>query len=237
MKSYNQFCPIAKAAEIFCERWTALILRDLGAGSSRFSDLQRGVPLASPSLLSQRLKQLRAEGIVERRDGAGGEQATYHLTPAGEEFIPIVMALGRWGQRWSRRELAEHEMDLGLLLWALEKDARPDSFGARRTIVQFTFPEQPPAKREWWFLNEDGHCELCLKQPDHDADIYVEVSLEHIIRIWRGDITFTRAERDGLIEVDAPTGLRKAFGNWLGLVALADVRPAGAEKSAGGTYL
>jgi len=64
-KRYGQFCPIAKAAEIFCVRWTPLIVRDLTFGASRFSELQRGVPLASPTLLSNRLKQLEREGIVQ----------------------------------------------------------------------------------------------------------------------------------------------------------------------------
>ena len=64
MKRYGQFCPVAKAAEVFCERWTPLILRDLALGASRFSELQRGVPLASPSLLSHRLRQLEKEGII-----------------------------------------------------------------------------------------------------------------------------------------------------------------------------
>src|SRR5262245_63791734 len=112
MKSYGQFCPVAKAAELFCERWTALILRDLAWGATRFSELQRGVPLMSPTLLSRRLKQLEAEGIVERRaDGKGGTP-TYHLTDAGAEFVPVVEALGVWGQRWSRRQLAQGEIDL-----------------------------------------------------------------------------------------------------------------------------
>jgi len=57
MKRYGQFCPIAKAAEVFCERWTPLILRDLAFGASRFSELQRGVPLASPTLLSHRQQE------------------------------------------------------------------------------------------------------------------------------------------------------------------------------------
>jgi len=52
MKTYGQFCPVAKAAELFCERWTALTLRDLGLGVSRFAQLQRGVPQASPALVS-----------------------------------------------------------------------------------------------------------------------------------------------------------------------------------------
>ena len=53
MKSYGQFCPIAKAAEIFCERWTALVIRNLGAGAERFSDIHRGVPHMSATLLTR----------------------------------------------------------------------------------------------------------------------------------------------------------------------------------------
>jgi DNA-binding HxlR family transcriptional regulator len=130
MKSYNQFCPVAKAADIFCERWTALILRDLGLGSTRFSELQRGVPLASPTLLAQRLRQLEAEGIVMRRRSADGRSWTYHLTRAGQEFVPIVRALGVWGQRWSRRTLRKGEMNVMLLLWELEQFAHPECFSA-----------------------------------------------------------------------------------------------------------
>ena len=121
MKSYGQFCPVAKAAELFCERWTPLILRDLATGVTRFSELRRGVPLASPTLLSRRLKQLEAEGIIERRRVSGTRHSSYHLTPAGAEFAPLVEALGVWGQRWARRELQKHEADLGLLIWALQR--------------------------------------------------------------------------------------------------------------------
>ena len=102
MHTYGQFCPTAKAAELFCERWTALILRDLLAGSTRFSELQRGLPLASPTLLSRRLKQLEAEGVVE--NGAESRvraQLDLHLTQAGQEFAPLVHGLAVWGQRWS----------------------------------------------------------------------------------------------------------------------------------------
>lgn len=232
MKSYNQFCPIAKAAEIFCERWTALILRDLAAGPARFSALQRGVPLASPSLLSQRLKQLEAEGIVTRERPPTGKTLLYRLTEAGEEFVPIVMALGVWGQRWSRRELAEHEIDLGLLLWALEKGADPAAFGPGRTVVEVRFPDQPDHKARWWYLNEKGVCELCLKAPDHDADLYVETSLPDMIRIWRGDITLAHALANDIIFVSGDAARADAFGRWLAIIPLADVAPAGVRAQA-----
>ena len=124
MKSYGQFCPVAKAAELFCERWNALIVRDLASGPRRFSELKRGVPLMSPSLLSSRLKWLIDEGVVVRNQNGGG-RSTYELTEAGKEFIPLVEALGIWGQRWTRRQLREHEIDLGLLVWSLESSYRP----------------------------------------------------------------------------------------------------------------
>ena len=182
MRSYHQFCPVAKAAEVFCERWTALIVRDLAGGERRFSDLQRGVPLVSPTLLSRRLKQLEAEGVVVRRRSTG-RGSTYRLSKSGEEFVPVVLALGTWGQRWTRRALAEHEIDLGLLLWALEQGAHPGCFGDARTVVEIELVDQPLHKRRWWFLNENGRCELCLKQPDREAQLYVTVSLRDLVLV------------------------------------------------------
>ena len=64
---YKQFCPLAMAAEVLCTRWTMVLLRELIAGSTRFNDLRRGVPKMSPTLLSQRLKELEAAEIVEKR--------------------------------------------------------------------------------------------------------------------------------------------------------------------------
>lgn len=88
MATYGQFCPVAMAAEVLTERWTPLIIRELLCGSTRFTDLRRGVPLMSPSLLSKRLETLCRVGVVAR---AGGE---YRLTPAGEELRPIIERMG-----------------------------------------------------------------------------------------------------------------------------------------------
>src|SRR5262249_7349948 len=144
--------------------------------------------LASPSLLSQRLKQLEKEGIVERCKSAGRRGLTYHLTRAGEDLASIVISLGIWGQKWSRRELEEHEVDLGLLLWALERGASPEAFGLKRTVVQLTLTDQAENRRDWWFLNEAGRCELCLSTPDRDVDLFLRSTLRDMIYIWRGDL-------------------------------------------------
>ncbi len=232
MKSYGQFCPVAKAAEVFCERWTPLILRDLAGGASRFSELQRGVPLASPTLLALRLKQLEKEGIVQRRKSATGRSWTYHLTPAGEEFAPIVLSLGTWGQRWSRRELAKHEIDLGLLLWAVERSARPEAFGAVRTVVQLTITDQIEKKRYWWFLNDADRCELCLKAPDHDIDLFLEATLGDLIYLWRGDLPLTRALDSGRLRAHGTTKAQRALPRWFGFSPLAHVQSARADAKA-----
>jgi DNA-binding HxlR family transcriptional regulator len=79
---YGQLCPLAKATEILAERWTFLVIRDLLSGATRFNEIRRGVPLMSPSLLSQRLQRLEREGLVRREPSGSG-----HLY-----YIPIPLA-------------------------------------------------------------------------------------------------------------------------------------------------
>ena len=224
MKSFGQFGPVAIAAELFCERWTPLILRDLATGVTRFSELRRGVPLASPTLLSRRLKELEAEGIVERRRVPGTRHMSYHLTPAGAEFAPLVEALGVWGQRWARRELQKHEADLGLLIWALQRSVHPEVFGKARTIVELRFPEQPKAKQRWWFVNEGGEVDLCLEHPGSEVDLYLTVSLRDMILIWRGDLPLRRAMDEGRLQAEGSAAVRRALPRWLGVSTLAHIQ-------------
>jgi DNA-binding HxlR family transcriptional regulator len=232
MRSYGQFCPIAKAAELFCERWTALIVRDLVAGATHFSQLRRGIPLASPTVLSRRLKELEAEGVIERRRSDTGRRWTYHLTPAGKDFAPILEGLGVWGQKWSRRELASHEIDLGLLLWGLELSVKPEAFGARRCIVKLTFTDQPKGKRHFWCINEDGRAELCHKDPGFEVSLYLETTLRDMIYIYRGDLPLARALAHGRLEAHGPAWAQRALGRWLVPSPLARVKSQRAEAQA-----
>lgn len=222
MRSYRQFCPVAKAAEIFCERWNALIVRDLAGGPRRFSELKKGVPLMSPSLLSGRLKWLVEEGVVERRPVDGG-RAAYALTEAGRDFVPLVEALGVWGQRWTRRELQEHEIDLGLLVWSIESSANPAAFGDRRCLVRLELTDQIESKRFWWFLNENGGCELCVDDPGGDVSLYLACTLPDAIRIVRGDTSTAEAIGSERLELLGEKWARAAFVDWLNLSPLAGV--------------
>ena len=128
MSGYGQFCPIAKAAQVLAERWTPLVLRELICGSTRFNDLRRGVPLMSSSLLSQRLKFLEQEGVIERRQAASGRGFEYHLTDAGRELEPLIMMMGEWGARWVRSRLEPEDLDVTLLMWDMHRTVRPEHF-------------------------------------------------------------------------------------------------------------
>ncbi len=216
MKSYGQYCPVAKAAELFCERWNALIIRDLAAGPCRFTDLQRGVPLMSPSLLSSRLKWLVDEGVIARQD-LGEKRSGYILTEAGREFAPLVEALGIWGQRWTRRDLRDHEIDLGLLVWSLERSANPLAFGKKRCLIRLELSDQIKAKRLWWFLNQKGHCELCVDDPGGDVNLYLACTLPDAIHIVRGDLSPEQAIDTQRLEVLGDGWASRAFTKWLNL--------------------
>src|SRR5688572_33475520 len=94
MIDYGQFCTVARGAEVLGELWTPLVVRELLCGSTRFNEIRRGVPRMSASLLAQRLRKLEQVGVIKRVQGSG-TSAEYHLTGAGEELRPIVMALGQ----------------------------------------------------------------------------------------------------------------------------------------------
>jgi DNA-binding HxlR family transcriptional regulator len=224
MRSYGQFCPVAKAAELFCERWTALILRDLAGGATRFAQLRRGVPLASPTLLSRRLKELESEGVIERRRSSTGRSWTYHLTPAGAEFAPLIQALGVWGQRWSRRELEKHEANLTLLMWAMELHVNPKAFGARRCVVRLTFTDQPAGTQHWWFVNEHGQTDVCFEDPGFEVDLYLRTTLPDMIYIYRGDLALERALEQERFTAHGIGWARKQLPRWLARSPLADIK-------------
>ncbi|MDA0990684.1 MAG: helix-turn-helix domain-containing protein [Verrucomicrobia bacterium] len=113
---YGQFCPIAKACELIGERWTLLIIRELLCGSTRFSELQRGLSQISPSLLTKRLNQLVDDELLIRKQSVDRKKVEYFLTPSGKELAPIIMGLGDWGHRWARSRMEEDELDIELLM-------------------------------------------------------------------------------------------------------------------------
>ena len=224
MKGYGQFCPVAKGAEVFAERWTPLLLRELLCGSTHFNDLHRGVPLMSRTVLSQRLRRLEQMGVVKRESGAQGPE--YHLTEAGKSFAPIIKELGEWGQRWFRSTFNRDELDVSLLLWDMRRGVKPEAFPPGRTSIQFDFPDQPASKRTWWLVCDHGEVDICPTDPGFEVGLYVTTDLRTMTRAWMGDVPLKSAIRSRAIGLNGRPELRQRFEQWLGLSAFAGIQDA-----------
>ncbi len=97
----SAFCPrFHHAVELVGRRWTGAILRAMLSGRVRFSDLAATVPGLSDRLLSERLKELVAEGLIERTVGDDGGRVEYHLTEKGRELAPVIESLSSWAESW-----------------------------------------------------------------------------------------------------------------------------------------
>lgn len=224
--SYRQFCPVAMAAEILCTRWTVVLLRELIAGSTRFNDLRRGVPRMSPALLSQRLKDLEAAGILARVASASDRGAfEYQLTAAGRELRPIVEAFGIWGQRRIEAELSLQHLDVQLLMWDMHRNLDTKPMPARRSVVQFAYPKLPAAQRLWWLIVDPKEgVDLCSVDPGFDVDLYVSVDLRTMTAIWMGLDTVRAAVASHRMMLTGSRQLATAMQSWLGLSPFAKER-------------
>jgi DNA-binding HxlR family transcriptional regulator/putative sterol carrier protein len=123
---------VARALDLVGERWALLLARELLLGPKRFSDLQRGMPNAKPSVLSQRLRELEQGGVVQRRKlGPPVGAWVYELTDVGRELEPILAGLGRWGSRLPVQSDAALGTDSLVLAlnWRFDPDAGRDLSG------------------------------------------------------------------------------------------------------------
>ena len=224
MTKYGQFCPVAKAAEVFAERWTPLIVRELVCGSHRFNELESGLPNISRSLLAQRLRSLEQVGVIERRLTADGRAWGYHLTDAGGELASIVIALGEWGQRWVNFDLRPSDLDLDLVMWDLHRRLNWDRLPARRVVVRFDF--SGAQSRTYWLVLEHGEASICRGDPGFEVDLYVTADTAAFHRVWIGHLQLAESVREGLIRIDGPSDLVRTFPSWLSYSVFAHVRPA-----------
>ncbi|MFF5756919.1 winged helix-turn-helix transcriptional regulator [Streptomyces longwoodensis] len=98
-RSYDQYCSAARALDVVGDRWTLLIVRELLAGPRRYTDLHADLPGVSTDVLASRLKDMERDGLTTRRRlPPPGAAYVYDLTPRGRELLPVLQALGAWGQ-------------------------------------------------------------------------------------------------------------------------------------------
>ena len=190
MRSYAQYCPIAKASEILGDRWTLLIVREMLGGAKGFNELHRGLPGISRSVLTDRLRSLERAEIVGRRTGPKGRTLEYQLTPAGRDLEPVVQAMGEWGVTWSFTDPRPEELDPDLLIVWMARHVHREQLPPGRTVLKFDF--RNPAKRYWMVL-EPSEVSVCLQHPGFDIDLVVGVDTATPIgSTWDGQSSAAR---------------------------------------------
>jgi DNA-binding HxlR family transcriptional regulator len=237
-EGFGQFCPVSVACEVFAKRWTPLILRELLAGSLRFNEIHRCIPLMSRALLARRLRELEAAGVISMAPGAasgkGAAAPEYHLTPAGREFREALEALGTWGQRWAVR-VQPHNLDAGLLMWNIRRRVAKDRLPPRRVVVEFLYEGLPASyhgARHFWLILEPSAVDVCLSNPGYDVDLWLTTDTAAMVRVWLGDTTFADALRANTIRLSGDPQLAKQFPSWLLLSHFAGVPRPHAQAAA-----
>jgi DNA-binding HxlR family transcriptional regulator len=224
MTAYGQFCPVALGAEIFAERWTPLILRELLMGGRRFSDIHRGVPRISKNLLTQRLHAFQRSGIIEKRPGPDGHGLEYHLTAGGRELGAVIDALGTWGYRWASKDLADKDLDPDFLMWSLRRLVRVDALPDQRVVLLFRFRSH--TDRLFWLVLQRPDVDLCLFDPGYEVNLEIEATVEPLARVCLGHLSLLEAMRDGRVEVHGAPHYRNALPSWLGVTRFAGMAKA-----------
>jgi DNA-binding HxlR family transcriptional regulator len=131
MRSYDEYCAIAKSLDLVGDRWTLLVVRELALrGPSRYTDLRNGLPGVATNLLADRLRDLEAAGLVVREEAPPPVATTlFRLTPRGEGLRPVLDELMRWGLPLMVEQRPEDTVRSHWLAGALELmlgDRRPD---------------------------------------------------------------------------------------------------------------
>jgi DNA-binding HxlR family transcriptional regulator len=215
--SYHHFCPVAKACEMLEPRWTMLVLCEMWNGYSRFNDIRRGVPAMSPTLLSNRLKQMEKNGLVLRKVNRATGDVQYNSTPLADELKPIVTALGDWAHRNVDPTLCLEALDARLLMWNMRRKVDTAVLPkSRRSVIQFIFPELTENERNYWIIGRPGvPADLCSANPGHDVDLYVTADLRALTSAWMGHSTLRSEIAKDKIMLVGDESLIGSIGDWM----------------------
>jgi DNA-binding HxlR family transcriptional regulator len=224
MAGYGQFCSVARAHEALGGRWTLLIVRELLCGARRFSEIRRGVPRISRTMLSERLQELVDLGAVARTEGSAGPE--YSLSESGMELAMLVKVLGVWGQRWLPRQAEAEDIDVEPVLLDMARRARLAMLPAEPIVVRFDLKGHRPR----FLLLKPPEVSLCDHNLGFPEPLTVRGPLGALAGWWRGDTDFLEARRRGL-ELLGPRALIRAFPGWFERYLFADVRPARRTES------
>jgi DNA-binding HxlR family transcriptional regulator len=217
-RPYGLLCPISRACEFLKPRWTIQILTELWNGSTRFNDIRKGVGNISSALLSRRLKEMEALGLVERVVDEATGTVAYFRTEKSINLEPAMNALAEWAQRNIEAEIALSGADVSTIMWAVRRMIDLAELPRRRAVIRFHFRDDPPPKYpHYWFVVEPGADlpELCSLDPGRDVDLYVETGVVSLGAILEGRSSIEREKERGGLFLTGDPGLARNINRWL----------------------
>ena len=222
---YGQFCPIAKATEILGEKWNILIVRELLMGSTRFSELQRGLSLISPTLLSKRLDSLAGYGLVIKKKIPGQKGFEYFPSRSCSELLPIIQSLGEWGMRWAQSNLTEDDFDVELLMLYLQRSINPANLPGHENTIRFRFTDIDKYP-DWWILVQHGRVDLCVNDPGREIDVYFTTTVRTMADVWMGKRSYRKVIADKDMTLVGHKALINDVSAWMECSIFAGIAPA-----------
>jgi DNA-binding HxlR family transcriptional regulator len=213
---YPNFCPVAMASKMIEPRWTLLVLSEMWAGACRFNEIQRGVPGMSPALLSRRLKDMEANGLIQRRDGGTRGHAEYVTTPIADELEPLVHELGEWAHRNVDCQVSLQHLDARTLMWNIRRKINRLELPQHRCVIQFTLEDAPRQTANYWLLFKPGvETDLCYSDPAFSVDLFIVCELRALTSAWMGHTSFEEEIESGRIVLIGHQTMARNLTKWL----------------------
>ena len=215
---FSGYCSFTKAIEHLGDRWSLLIVRQLGVfGPLGFNELSRDLPgRISRSVLTERLRRLETLGLVSREGSAG-----YRLTTVGAGLMPVLYTLRGWAETWLPEDPTMMERDPDVVLGWLAQRARPGSLPTEAVVLEFWLHEHG---RRYWLVLQDGVAPYgCMTDPllDSDRYVYIRCALATLLALARGRQSWPGALADGSLTASGVADLRRRVPEWFAPVPAA----------------
>ena len=212
MRSYGQYCPIARGAEIFATRWTPIIVRNLLLGCRTYGEIAAGAPGIPRALLSERLRQLETHGLVRREPNPRGRGWRYEPTQACEDLRPVCDALGLWGATWV--EIAPEHLDPYMALWGLCRGIGYLPLPDEPVTIRFELQRAQRGQRRFWVLVRRPEPEVCVKPPGFDENLVVRTDPDWLARWALGEVSLGQGMNARRVDVEGPRHVARTLARW-----------------------
>ena len=170
-------------------------------------------------------------GLVVKEQIRGQRSYEYLPTQACRELEDIVIAMGKWGRRWTKDLLCESDYDVHLLMLYLQRSIVPEKLHAAETVVQFHFNDLQQSMQNWWICARADQCEVCSIDPKKKVDVQFSCNIQEMVRLWMAEYSYADAIRRGRFKVHGSAQLKKNIASWLRPAPFADMPVASAIRN------